>query len=793
MINNMRIYKVLLAFVLFLFIHEITIAQKKITISGTIKDAETGESLIGTNVYIKETMKGVTTNHYGFYSLSVDPGKYTFVVSFIGYKDYVKTVQLDKNTTINVDLIPSVITTNEVVITGKVEDKNVQSTDMGKVDIPIETIKTLPAFFGEVDVLKSIQLLPGVQNAGEGNTGFYVRGGGPDQNLILLDEATVYNAGHLFGFFSVFNADAIKSVELTKAGMPANYGGRLASVLDIYMKEGNMKKYQVDGGVGLIFSRLTVEGPIKKDVSSFIVSGRRTYIDVLAQPFLKETSPLKKSDFYFYDLNAKVNYIVSPKDRIFASGYFGRDVYGFKSPEGDFKNKFWWGNATGSLRWNRIINSKMFMNNSAVFSDYYFKFGMTQDIYDFSLFSGVRDINLKTDFTYLLSPTHVMKFGSNYIYHIFTPSTVDMDAEDLNFDIQTPKKIHSHEWSLYFNDEFDITEWVKINAGLRYTFYQHIGPFDRYIMDSYNRVSETITYDDFEPIATYYHPEPRISTRFKLAKNSSIKASYTQNYQYIHQVSLSSISLPTDLWFPSTSIVKPQYAAQYSVGYFQNFKENMFETSVELYYKEMDNLLEYKEGVSPVDDVNNNPDNNYTFGKGWSYGGELFIKKSSGKLTGWIGYTLSLTERQFPEINFGKKFYAKYDRRHDVSIVATYNISKRLTASAVWVYATGNTMTIPIGRYFISGNIVTEYSDKNAYRLPPYHRMDVSVTYLLNKNNRFESELNFSVYNLYNRMNPFFIYLETTGDLQNFDIQTKAKQMSLFPILPSISWNFKIK
>ncbi len=768
-----------------------SIAQKKITISGTIKDAENGESLIGTSVYVKETMKGVTTNHYGFYSLSLDPGKYTFVVSFIGYNDFVKAIQLDKNTTINVDLNPSVITTNEVVITGKMEDKNIQSTDMGKIDIPIEAIKTLPAFFGVVDLIKSIQLLPGVQNAGEGNTGFYVRGGGPDQNLILLDEATVYNAGHLFGFFSVFNADAVKSVELTKAGMPAYYGGRLASVLDIYMKEGNMKKYEVEGGVGLIFSRLTVQGPIKKDVSSFIISGRRTYIDILAQPFLKETSPLKKSDFYFYDLNAKVNYIISPKDRIFASGYFGRDVYGFKSPSGDFKNKFWWGNATASIRWNRIINSKLFMNTSAVFSDYYFKFGMTQDIYDFSLFSGVRDANLKTDFTYLISPTQVMKFGLNYTYHIFTPSTVDVVAEDLNYDIQTPKKIHSHEMSLYFNDEFDIADWLKVNAGLRYTFYQHIGPFDRYIIDQYNRVSNTITYDNFEPIATYHHPEPRLSTRFKLSNSSSIKASFTQNYQYIHQVSLSSISLPTDLWFPSTSIVKPQYAVQYSTGYFKNFKDNAIETSVELYYKEMENLLEYKEGVSPVDDVNNNPDNNYTFGKGWSYGGELFIKKSKGKLTGWIGYTLSWTERQFPEINGGKKYYAKYDRRHDVSIVATYAINKRLTASAVWVYATGNTMTIPIGRYFISGNIVTEYSDKNEYRLPPYHRMDISVTYLLNKNSRFESELNFSVYNVYNRMNPFFIYLETTGNLQNFDIQTKAKQMSLFPILPSISWNFK--
>lgn len=768
-------------------------AQRKFTISGTVKDAATGETLIGTNIFTRETMKGVTSNHYGFYSLSLDPGKYSFVVSFVGYQDYIDTINLNKNLTINVELSPRMMMTDEVVITGERADKNIQSTDMGKVDIPIEAIKALPAFFGEVDVIKSIQLLPGVQSAGEGNVGFYVRGGGPDQNLVLLDEATVYNAAHLFGFFSVFNADAIKSVELTKAGMPAYYGGRVASVLDIYMKEGNMRKYQVDGGVGLIFSKLTIQGPIKKDTASFIVSGRRTYIDILAQPFLKSTSPLKSSDFYFYDLNAKVNYVISPKDRIFASGYFGRDVYGFKSADGDFRNKFWWGNATGSLRWNRIINSKMFMNTSAVFSDYYFKFGMSQNVYDFSLYSGVRDANLKSDFTYLSSSTHVIRFGTNYSYHIFTPSTVDVNAEDLDFDLESPKKIHSHELAFYVNDEFDLFERFKINAGLRYTFYQHIGPFDRFILDDIGRVKETTSYKSLEPIATYNNLEPRLSARYKLTETSSIKASYTHNYQYIHQVSLSSISLPTDLWFPSTSIVKPQFAVQYSAGYYQNLMDNAIETSVEFYYKDMKNLLEYKEGVSPIDDINNNPDNNYTFGDGWSYGGELFIKKSKGKLTGWIGYTLSWTERQFPDINNGKKYWAKYDRRHDVSLVGTYQINKRLTASAVWVYATGNTMTIPIGRYFISGNIVTEYSDKNEFRLPPYHRLDLSVTYLLRSTNKFDSELNFSVYNAYNRQNPFFVYLETTGDFANFDIQTTAKQMSLFPILPSISWVFKIK
>ncbi|NLN72796.1 MAG: TonB-dependent receptor [Bacteroidales bacterium] len=771
------------------------LAQKKYTISGYVKDGGNGESLIGTNVYAKENLKGVSTNHYGFYSLTLDEGTYNIVVSFIGFQDYEKEVVLDKNLSLNVELQPNFITTQEVVISAKAADQNIQSTEMGKIDVPIEAIKTLPAFFGEVDVLKAIQLLPGVQSSGEGNTGFYVRGGGPDQNLVLLDEATVYNAGHLFGFFSVFNADAVKSVELTKAGMPANYGGRLASVLDVHMKDGNMKKYEVEGGVGLIFSRLTVQGPIKKDTCSFIVSARRTYIDVLLQPFLKETSALKNTDFFFYDLNAKMNYVISPKDRIFLSGYYGRDVYGFKSPdpESKFRAKFFWGNGTGSLRWNRIVNSRLFMNNSFIFSDYKFGVGMTQDIYDFSMMSGVRDWNLKSDFTFLPSTTNTFKFGAQYMYHIFTPTSVDVNAEDLNFEMATPDKIHSHELSFYVNDEFEINEYIKINAGLRYSLYQHIGPFDRYILDNYDRIDSTISYNKFEPIATYHYPEPRISARFKLGKNNSVKASYTQNYQYIHQVSLSSISLPTDLWFPSTSIVKPQYSVQYSTGYYHNFFDNMFETSLELYYKDMKNLLEYKEGVSPVDDVGNNPDNNYAFGNGWSYGGEVFLKKARGDFNGWIGYTLSWTERQFEDINFGKKFYAKYDRRHDVSVALSYQINKRLNSSVVWVYSTGNTMTIPIGRYFVSGNLVTEYSEKNEYRLPPYHRMDLSVTYLLRSTNRFDSELNFSVYNVYNRRNPFVIFLETTGDLESFEIQTKAKQMSLFPILPSISWNFKFK
>jgi hypothetical protein len=781
-------YRILLLLLLFISVN--SFAQKKFTISGTVKDASSGELLIGTNVYVKETMKGVTTNHYGFYSLTVPSGPFTLVVSFVGYKVIVKPTNLTNNMTINFELEPNILTTDEFVVSSTRADKNIQSTDVGKVDVSIETIKSLPSFMGEADVLKAIQLLPGVTASGEGNTGFYVRGGGPDQNLVLLDEATIYNAGHLFGFFSVFNSDAIKTVELTKAGMPAYYGGRLASVLDIYMKEGNQRKFEVDGGIGLIFSRLTIQGPIKKDTSSFIVSARRTYIDVLAQPFLSSTSPLKNSSFYFYDLNAKVNYSLSEKNKLYLSGYFGNDVYGFNSKKSNLENKFEWGNSSGSARWTHLFNKKLFMNTSAIFSDYHFSFGMKQDIFNITLNSGVRDWNGKIDFSYLQSPEQTIRFGVNYAYHIFTPSTLTVNSNDVSLNIATPKKFYAHDLAFYVNDEFDINQRLRVNAGLRYSLFQQIGPFDRYILDNQNRVVDTILYGSGEPIATYKRLEPRLSVRYVLGKQSSLKASFAQNYQYIHQVSISSISLPTDLWVPSTSIIKPQFGTQYSLGFYRNFKDNLVETSLELYYKEMENLVEYKEGATPGDDVNNNPDNNYTFGRGWSYGGEVFIKKAKGKFTGWIGYTLSWTKRQFPDLNKGKEFYAKYDRRHDISITGSYKLNKRFLFSAVWVYSTGNTMTIPIGRYFVNGNFVTEYSDKNAFRLPPYHRLDLSVSYTISKTNKFESILNFSVYNAYNRMNPFYIFLETTGNIANFDIQTKAKQMSLFPILPSLSWNF---
>lgn len=764
--------------------------QHKFTISGYVKSSESGENLIGANVYIKETLKGIATNSYGFYSLTLDKGQYTLVVSFIGFKEYSQPITLDGDLKINVSLEPSVITTSEVVITGEKQDNNTQSTQVGRFEMPVERIKKLPAFMGEIDVLKTIQLTPGVQSAGEGNSGYYVRGGGPDQNLILLDEAVVYNASHLLGFFSVFNADALKTVELTKAGMPANYGGRLASVLDISMKDGNMKQYHLNGGIGFISSRLTAEGPIVKDKCSFIVSGRRTYIDLFMKPFLNETSPLKHGGYYFYDLNAKVNYIFSDKDRVFLSGYFGRDVFAMKSTDLSFSNNIGWGNATASLRWNHLYNDKLFSNATFVYSDYGFNMEATQNLYEMKLNSGITDYNGKLDFTWMPSILQTIKFGANYVYHIMTPSNASAKSGDTDFNLGEAVELYSHEFALYANDEIDLTEWLRVNAGLRYTYFQHTGPFDRYLLNDVGKISDTVHYGKGEPIKSYNRVEPRLSVRFLMPDQSSIKLSYTQNYQYIHMASYASVSLPMDIWIPSSSIVEPQYGVQYSLGYFRNFKQNMFETSFELYYKHLKNQIEFKEGSSAGDNFQNNIDNNLTFGTGDSYGGELFLKKRTGKFTGWIGYTLSWTTRLFPEVNGGDRFPAKYDRRHDVSVVGSYDITDRLNISAVWVYATGNAMTLPLSRYFIGGNIVNQYSKRNEFRMPAYHRLDFSLTYMGKKKKRFQSSYNVSIYNVYSRMNPYYIYFETTGDLSKFDLTTTAKQVSLFPIIPSFTWNF---
>ena len=780
-----------LTLIILVNIPAILFAQEKYTVSGYVKEEATGESMIGANVYIKELLKGSQTNQYGFYSVTVEKGKYHLVVSYLGYRDTIRAIELDKDLRINISLKENAITVNEVIVTSEKSDKNVQSTQMGINKLEMDEIKSLPAFMGEVDVLKTIQLLPGVKSAGDGNSGFYVRGGGPDQNLILLDEAVVYNASHLFGFFSVFNGDAIKNINLIKGGMPAQYGSRLSSVLDIAMKEGNYQKFQCDGGIGIIASRLTIQGPIKKDTGSFIISARRTYVDVLLSPFIKKSSPVKGSGYYFYDLNTKINYRLSDKDRLFLSGYFGRDVFNYVNKENGFKVTIPWGNATTSLRWNHLFSDKLFINTSAIFSDYKFSFGGEQNGYEFRLFSGIRDWNLKCDFNYFPSVRHEIKFGTNYTYHTFTPSSASAKSGGVDLDIGKTIKDYAHEAAAYVTDDFDVSEKIRLNAGLRYSYFMKIGPFDRYVKNSLGNTIDTIHYSSGKKVKSYGGLEPRVALRFKTSNSSSIKTSFTQNYQYVHLASLSAVALPTDVWVPSSELVKPQFATQYAVGFFKNFKKDMFETSVEVYYKNMKNLIEYKDGAMPEDNVADNTDNFFTYGTGRSYGSEFFIKKRTGKLTGWIGYTLSWTTRNFPDLNNGKTFFTKYDRRHDLSVVTVYELNTRWSFSSTFVYSTGNAMTLPVARYIIEGRIVNEYGERNSYRMAPYHRMDISATWKGKTHKRYQSSWNFSVYNVYNRKNPYFIYFASKGELSNATLVITAKQVSLFPVLPSVTWNVK--
>lgn len=775
------------------------------TLSGSIKDSETGELLIGASVFVEKLKQGISSNLYGFYSLTIPNGNYTVKVSFVGYREVIKKIEINESQKLNIELVPTDVFIPIVTIEGENEDGNTRDTDMSKVELDVEQLKTLPAFMGEVDILKSIQLLPGVQSSGEGNIGFYVRGGGPDQNLIMLDEAVVYNAAHLFGFFSVFNADAIKNVNLVKGGMPANYGGRLSSVLDISMKDGNAKKFQADGGIGVIASRLTLQGPIQKNKSSFIVSGRRTYISELAQPFIKDDSPVKGSGYYFYDFNAKLNYEISDKDRLYLSGYFGKDVFTYVQAESGFTVNIPWGNATAALRWNHLFSDKLFLNTTAIYSSYDFQFEGRQEDFSFGLYSGIRDWNLKADFSYYPNPKHTIKFGANYTYHTFIPNNVTATQGVTEFDLGGAVRLYANEGALYFLDDVELTSLLKMNIGFRLSSFQHIGPFTRYIKDNNDNIIETIEYTGKKALKTYVRPEPRVTGRLILDENSSFKFGSTLNYQYMHLVSVGGNSLPTDLWIPSTDVIKPQQAIQFNMGYFRNFKNNMFETSVEVYYKDLQNLIEFKDGADPSDGVNDNIDNQVTFGDGYSYGAELFIKKNKGKLTGWIGYTWSKTFRQFDELNNGNKYPAKFDRRHDLSITGAYRLNERWVFGAVFVYATGNSITLPASKYFVEGELLVEYADRNSYRMAPYHRADISATWYGKKYKEFKnietgemeqvpkkftSNWNFSVFNLYNRKNPYFIYFDNTGNLTQGTLDVAAIQVSLFPVLPSVTWNF---
>lgn len=781
-----------LCFLLWLLLSPLSIlkAQERFTLSGYVRDSTSNETIIGASISIEGKTTGITTNQYGFYSVTLINRLYKVNVSHVGYESFSTEINLSKNKVIVFKLMPRVMQSQEIVIRSDKREKNIKAAQMGKFELSMSSIKNVPALAGEVDPLKVLQLLPGIRNAGEGNSGLYVRGGGPDQNLVMLDDAVVYNPGHLFGFFSVFNSDALKNVSLIKGGMPAEYGGRISSVVDVVMKDGNSKKFQAEGGIGTISSRLSLQGPIVKEKSSFIVSARRTYIDALIKPFVSKSSSFAGSGYYFYDLNAKVNYRFNERDRLYLSGYFGRDVFNFRNKERSFSTRIPWGNSTATVRWNHVFSDQLFSNTSFVWNDYRFQFEGGQENFQIVYQSAVRDLTLKSDFDYYPAPAHHIKFGVYLTRHRFNPQTTSGKSAGQSFEPLQVNIKYANQLSGYIQDDWEINDRWQMNVGLRYALFQQTGPYTRFNRDENGNTIDSVIYTPGKIVQSYNGFEPRLTMRYSLGKTSSLKAGVTRNLQFIHLVSNAGTTLPTDVWVPSTFRVKPQIGWQYSAGYFRNFNDNNWETSVEAYYKSMDNQIEYKEGYTPgIGDQ----EQSFVFGKGWSYGAEFYVNKAKGRLTGWVGYSLSWTWRRFKELNNGQKYPGRYDRRHDLSVVMNYQRSSNWKFSAVWVYGTGNAFTLPERFFVVEGVLTQQFSSINQYRMPSYHRMDFSATLTpkSSADRKWKSEWVFSIYNVYSRQNPYFIYYNQNVDPVQGNINVEARQVSLFPIIPGVTYNFK--
>ncbi len=765
--------------------------SNKITISGYVREAGSQELLIGVNIYIKGTQVGTTTNNYGFYSLTIPQQEAEVVFSYVGYspqsikqkftEDLVKNIYLKSSSDLS-----------EVEVYGNRDEGIADKASMSVVSIPVEQIKKIPALLGEKDVFKVLQLMPGIRGGSEASSGLYVRGGGPDQNLVILDDAPVYNAMHLFGFFSVFNGDAIKSIELYKGGFPARYGGRLSSVIDMSLKDGNKQEFGGEGSIGILSSRLLLEGPIVKNKSSFMISGRRTYLDAITRPFMPKSEG--QAGYYFYDLNAKVNYEISDKDRIYLSGYFGRDKFsgGFEDSYSSEDYKLFWENVTSTLRWNHQFSNKLFSNTSLIYSNYQFVIDIEEksdgDFFHLNYKSGIRDFAGKTDFTWIPNPDHYIRTGISVANHLFTPSAVVLEVLNQELDKKV-QELNSLETAIYFEDEWRIFPQLKINAGLRLVNFNHKDK-------------------------SYFGLEPRLLLSYMFTDNFSIKASYAEMNQFVHLLTSSGVGLPTDLWVPSTDVIGPQHSRQVALGLAHDFDDPSFTVSLEAYYKTMNDIISYKEGSSflMIEDPEDNTgefhyEDAVTVGDGYSTGLELLIQRKFGKLTGWIGYTLSLTKYQFDELNNGKEFFPRHDRRHDISIVGIYKLNETVTLSATWVYGTGDAITLAQSKYsaythnpvpkpngsaydrysHFARKYANHYGEKNSFRMESYHRLDIGAQFHKKLKWGGERIIEVSLYNAYNHYNPFFYY---TG----YDHNTKQnvlKQFTLFPILPSVAYYLK--
>ena len=767
-----KAFAYLFSFLILTFLSTTSLAQDKVVLSGTVKDSQTGESIIRAIIRVKELPNiGVFSNEYGFYSISLAKGNYTISVSQVGYEMYTSNIQIDSSIINNIQLSANNLL-KEVVVESSKKNNNLTKAQMGTETLNMVAISKVPVIFGEKDILKTLQLLPGVKSAGEGNSGYYVRGGAADQNLILLDEAPVYNASHLLGFFSTFNSDAIKDATLIKGNSPAIYGGRLSSVLDVKMKEGNNKDYVVNGGLGLISSRVSIEGPIQNDKSSFILSGRRTYADM----FLKATEKFKDNILYFYDLNMKANYTINAKNKIYLSGYFGKDELGLGDAFG-----IDWGNKTGTIRWNKIMSNKLFLNTSLIYSDYNYNVKLKNGETNFNINSNIKDVNLKQDYTFYANPKNNLRFGFNTILHTITPSTFSGTVTNS----LSKQGRNGLENAIYLSNNYKPNNDLSLDVGLRVSAYTLMGG-DDYNIYSNGNVQSTIKLAKSSFGKTYINPEPRFTLNYRITDQNSFKAGYARNVQHLHILSNSTASSPSDQWIGNSYNIKPEISDQYSIGYVNTLNQNMFEMSTELYYKNLQNQLDYVDGaeVNTLADV----ESALLYGVGRAYGFEWLLKKKEGLFTGWVSYTLSKTERKINGINQNNWYNAKQDRTHDIAVVGIYTINSKWSVSGVFVYNTGDAVTFPTGKYAYQGQTLYQYASRNANRMPDNHRLDISVTYDKKRKKKIQESWNFSLYNVYGRENAYRI---TFQDDPNNLSRTQIIQTSLFRWVPSITYQFK--
>jgi hypothetical protein len=751
---------------------------ERIVISGYVKDASSGEELIGATITVKELKTGTTTNSYGYYSLNLPKGDYSLSFSYMGYSSVTKTVKLNSPQTLNVELEHETTQLQEVVVSSERKDANISRNTMSAQKMDMKTIQKIPALMGEVDVLKAVQLLPGVVSAGEGTSSFSVRGGGIDQNLIILDEATVYNASHLMGFFSVFNNDAIKDLTLYKGDIPAAYDGRLSSLLEVHMKDGNSRQWCGSGGIGTISSRLTVEGPIIPDRTSVLISGRRTYADLFLK--LSKDEKINSNQLYFYDLNMKINHRIDDKNRIFLSGYFGQDV--FKNKDAGFN----FGNGTGTFRWNHLFSQSLFSNLSIIYSQYDYGLESNSSESNFKWVYKMRDFGLKYDFSYFITPENTLKFGYNATLHKLSPGKVT--STSTSFDTYILPDNNALEQAAYVMDEHKFSDKLSLKLGLRMTAFSNIGSGTIYHYDQdYNSIDSTV-YSNGKFIKTFWRLSPRVGLNYKIDDVSSVKASYSRTNQFLQMASNSTAGTPLDLWFTSSPNIKPQTCDQYAVGYFRNLFDNQIETSVEVFYKEMQNTIDFRDHAQLL--LNKKLDGELRFGNSHSYGAEFLVQKTQGRLTGWVSYTFSHAERKINGVNDNSTYLAPYDRPHTIYVVANYDINQKLSFGANFVYSTGQPITYPVARMEIGNVIVPVYSKRNEYRMPDYYRLDVSLNWKVHKKGvvPWDGELNFSIYNVTAHKNAWAINFVTDDNDKN---RTKAEMTYLFTFVPSVTYNIK--